>query len=91
MPKTRAEFVSRWKADSIFRCRAEVMGFNVIFASIFATFLETRYQKYSTPARVSMIFTFEPVFTAVISYFTFGKPMSVLEMGGGAVMILGML
>ena len=34
MPKTRVEFVSRWKADNIFRCRAEVMGFNVIFENV---------------------------------------------------------
>lgn len=67
------------------------LGFNVIFASIGATFLETRYQKFTTPVRASMIFTFEPVFTSIISYFTFGRPMSLLEMCGGGVMIVGMM
>lgn len=65
------------------------LAFNVIFASIGATFLQTRYQRYTTPARASMIFTGEPVFTSIIAFLTFGKPMSGLEMFGGAIMLMG--
>ena len=30
-PNTRAEFVTKWKTDPMFRARAEVKGFKVMF------------------------------------------------------------
>ena len=33
-PNTRAEFVTKWKADPIFRARAEVKGFKVMFDNV---------------------------------------------------------
>ena len=34
MPKTRAEFLSKWKNDHVFRARALNMGFNVIMDNV---------------------------------------------------------
>ena len=33
-PNTRAEFVAKWKADPIFRARAEIKGFKVMFDNV---------------------------------------------------------
>ena len=33
-PNTRVEFVTKWKADPIFRARAEVKGFKVICENV---------------------------------------------------------
>jgi hypothetical protein len=33
-PNTRAEFVSKWNADPMFRARAEVKGFKVMFDNV---------------------------------------------------------
>ena len=34
-PKTRVEFVKKWNSDSVFRNRAECMGFKVVFDNVF--------------------------------------------------------
>ena len=34
MPKTRAEFLSKWKNDHVFRSRALNKGFNVVFDNV---------------------------------------------------------
>lgn len=34
MPKTKAEFLSKWRDDHIFRARALNMGFNVVFDNV---------------------------------------------------------
>lgn len=34
IPKTRTAFVEKWNSDHIFRARAKMMGFNVLFDGI---------------------------------------------------------
>lgn len=34
MPKTRAEFLKKWKEDHIFRSKAQNMGFYVVFDNV---------------------------------------------------------
>ena len=34
IPKTRAGFVKKWNDDHVFRARAQIMGFQVLFGGI---------------------------------------------------------
>ena len=34
IPKTRKGFVEKWNADHVFRARAQMMGFQVLFGGI---------------------------------------------------------
>lgn len=34
IPNTRAEFVSKWNTDNVFRCKAADAGFKVVFDNV---------------------------------------------------------
>ena len=34
IPNTRAEFVAKWNKDAIFRAKAQLAGFNVLFDNV---------------------------------------------------------
>jgi len=33
-PNTRAEFIKKWNTDGVFRTKAELMGFKVMFENV---------------------------------------------------------
>ncbi len=61
------------------------------FASTVAIFVQSKYQRETTPTRAAIIFTMEPVFAALIAFFALRETMGVVEATGAAVMVAGLL
>lgn len=62
-----------------------------ICATVFSTYVQTRYQKDTTPTRAVIIFTIEPVITAVLAYFVLGEILGVSGIIGAVLIISGIL
>ena len=62
-----------------------------IFATVLTTFLQTRYQKETSPTRTAVIFTMEPVFAAIIAAIFLGERLGAIGIVGGALIIGGIL
>jgi len=62
-----------------------------IMATIVATFVQTKYQKETTPAKAAVIFTMEPVFSAVLAFFVLGEMIGWTGMLGGMIIVSGLL
>jgi drug/metabolite transporter (DMT)-like permease len=63
----------------------------VIFATVFAFWVQTSMQRYTTPSRAALIFTMEPLSAAVFGYFYGGEMMSALQLIGGGMIVAGMV
>lgn len=61
------------------------------FASTVAIFVQSKYQRETTPTRAAIIFTMEPVFAAVIAFLALHETMGTVEATGAAVMVAGLL
>lgn len=62
-----------------------------IFATIITTFLQTKYQKYTTPTRAAIIFTSEPLLASILAYLILNETIGIFGLIGGALIILGVL
>ncbi|HUI09783.1 MAG TPA: EamA family transporter [Bacteroidota bacterium] len=62
-----------------------------LFATVLTTFMQTRYQKETTPTRAAVIFTIEPVFAAVSAAVVLGEQIGVGGALGGGLIIGGVL
>jgi drug/metabolite transporter (DMT)-like permease len=62
-----------------------------ILATVFATYLQTKYQRDTTPVRAAIIFSMEPVLANVIAFFAFGEFVGYIGVIGGALIIAGLL
>lgn len=60
-------------------------------ATLLTTYVQTRYQKETTPTRAVVIFSIEPVVAAVLSYFILGEVLGAAGVAGGALIIGGVL
>jgi len=63
----------------------------VIFATIFAFWVQTSMQRYTTPGRAALIFTMEPLSAAVFGHFYLGEVLLPVQLLGGALIIAGVL
>ncbi|MFZ1290177.1 MAG: DMT family transporter [Melioribacteraceae bacterium] len=61
-----------------------------IFATLFTTALQTKYQKDVTPAKAGIIFSFEPIFAAIFAFFILGEKITNFGYLGAALIILGL-
>lgn len=61
------------------------------FASTIALFVQSKYQRETTPTKAAIIFTMEPVFAAIIAYFLLTESMSAIEILGAGIMFAGLL
>jgi drug/metabolite transporter (DMT)-like permease len=61
------------------------------FATVIALFIQTRFQKDTTPTRSAVIFSIEPVLAAGIAYVILGEVLGVPGMIGGALIVGGVL
>lgn len=84
-----------WK--NVFRANVLLTGevlFALVITSLFATalafFIQTNFQKYTTPTRVALIFATEPVFAAVTGYLWTGDRLSASAVFGCLLILLGM-
>ncbi|MEA1940569.1 MAG: DMT family transporter [Candidatus Caldatribacteriota bacterium] len=65
--------------------------FMAVFATSFAFYMQNRFQRYSTPTKTAIIFSGEPIFAAIFSYFLLGEKISFIAWVGGLLIILGMV
>jgi drug/metabolite transporter (DMT)-like permease len=73
---------------------AEAIGailYLAFFASTIAIFVQSKYQRETTPTKAAIIFTMEPVFAAIIAYIALAESMSGIEATGAAIMFGGLL
>jgi drug/metabolite transporter (DMT)-like permease len=62
----------------------------VIFATVFAYFIQTYAQKFTTPTKTAIIFAMEPVSAAIFGYF-YGEHLSLVQIIGAALVIAAMI
>lgn len=63
---------------------------NGVFATALAFYLQNRFQKYSSPTKIAIIFSAEPVFGAIFSYLILGETIGIFGILGGLAIFLGM-
>ena len=54
-------------------------------------YLQNRYQRFTTATRAAVIFTGEPVFAAMFSFFLVGEVLSWFQAGGALLILVGIL
>lgn len=62
-----------------------------VFATALAFFIQTNFQKFTTPTRVALIFTMEPVFAAAAGIFINHEQLSSLALIGCFFIFAGMI
>ena len=63
---------------------------NGVFATALAFYLQNRFQKYSNPTKIAIIFSAEPVFGALFSYLILGETIGIFGLMGGIAIFSGM-
>lgn len=67
------------------------LAFLSIFATVLATYWQTRYQRDTTPTRAAVIFTMESVFAAIIGVLVLNEHMGPVGATGGVLILAGLL
>ena len=62
-----------------------------VFASAFAIFLLTKYQRETSPTHAAIIYTMEPVMAAFIAWLALGEILSGMALLGAGIMLAGLL
>ena len=62
-----------------------------ILATIVTTILQTRYQKETTPTKAGIIFSFEPIFAALVAFVALNEKISDFRLLGCAFIFIGLL
>lgn len=62
-----------------------------VFATVYAFWVMTTFQRLTTPTRAALIYTLEPVFAAIFSVMLLGEQLTPLAWAGGALIVLGMV
>ena len=69
--------------------------FAVIYTSLLATILtttlQTKFQKYTTPAKAGIIFSFEPIFASVVAFFLLSEKISNFGLVGCLFIFCGLM
>jgi drug/metabolite transporter (DMT)-like permease len=78
------EAAFRFSGSSIFS-----LLYLTVLATILTTYVQTRFQKDTTPTRAAIIFTIEPVFASVSAYFVLHESMGNLGILGAALILTG--
>ncbi len=65
--------------------------YTAIFATLITTALQTKYQKLITPTKAGIIFSFEPIFAAIIAFFAINERITIFGLVGGLLIFIGLL
>ncbi len=65
--------------------------YTAIFATIFASSVQTKYQKIVSPTKAGIILSFEPIFSSIFAFFILNEKISNLVALGGALIFTGLL
>jgi drug/metabolite transporter (DMT)-like permease len=68
-----------------------VLLYLTIFATLMTTWVQTRFQKDTTPTRAVVIFSVEPVIASAVAYLLLGETLGALGFLGGGLIIAGVL
>jgi drug/metabolite transporter (DMT)-like permease len=61
-----------------------------LFASTIALFVQSKYQRETTPTKAAIIFTMEPVMAAIIAYFALNEVLGPTALLGAGIMLAGL-
>lgn len=67
------------------------LGYTVAFASTICFLMQMHAQRAMSAARAALIFCFEPLFAALTSWLVLGERLSLLQWGGGTLILVGMV
>jgi drug/metabolite transporter (DMT)-like permease len=67
------------------------IGYLTFLATLFTTWVQTRFQKDTTPTRAAVIFSVEPVIASGIAYLLLGETLGALGVLGAALILAGVL
>lgn len=70
---------------------ARLLFYTAFLATVVTTYTQTRFQKDTTPTRAGILFTLEPVISAVLAYFILGEILGMLGVLGGFIIVAGIL
>jgi drug/metabolite transporter (DMT)-like permease len=62
-----------------------------ILATIVTTILQTRFQRETTPAKAGVIFSLEPIFSAIVAFFALNEKISNFRLLGCVFIFTGLL
>jgi drug/metabolite transporter (DMT)-like permease len=65
--------------------------YTAILATIITTILQTKYQKFVTPTKAGIIFSFEPIFAAVLAFFFIDERISSFGFIGCILIFTGLI
>lgn len=68
-----------------------VIVYLAVAATILTGFLMTRYQKETTPTRIVVIYSVEPVWTALAAAALLGERLTAVSITGGGLILVGVL
>lgn len=68
-----------------------ITGYLAVFATMFAFFVQLTMIRRTSPSRVAVLMSSEPIFSALASVLILGESLSVTAMIGGACIVSGML
>jgi drug/metabolite transporter (DMT)-like permease len=68
-----------------------ITGYLAIFATMFAFFIQMIMIRRTSPSRVAVLMSSEPIFAALASVIILGEHLSIISMIGGACIVAGML
>ncbi len=63
----------------------------VLFATVFAFWVQTSMQRFTTPAKTAIIFTMEPVSAGIFGYLFAGEVLSLAQLLGAFLILFGMI
>ena len=67
------------------------LAYTAILATVLTTYVQTTYQRDTTPTRAALIFTLEPVWTALLGFIFLNEVLGVKGLLGGGLIIAGIL
>lgn len=68
-----------------------ITGYLAVFATMFAFFVQLTMIRRTSPSRVAVLMSSEPIFAALASVLILGESLSMVAMLGGACIVAGML
>jgi len=65
--------------------------YTAIFATLITTTLQTKYQKLVTPTKAGIVYSFEPIFAAVIAFIFLNERITSFGLLGAALIFVGLI
>ncbi|NIF21473.1 DMT family transporter [Candidatus Pantoea multigeneris] len=66
------------------------LGVTALFSTVIAFWVQTHYQRHTTPTRAILIYNLEPVFSALFALWLLRETLSANVILGGGLILLGM-